>query len=117
MALPASMEVQSCAPSLLHHEKQATATALIPRSALRSKSPGDNRKEGPLTTYCELVNYFLETKMTDKAVAKTNATIMSFTELPNEAFIAYAKLILAKVLRCNRVYNKYILKDYFIEGL
>lgn len=97
--------------------KKQTITTLSSKIALRSRSQRNRQNEEPLTPYCEVVNYLLEAYVTDDVIAKTDAEIMGLSQQLNKTLIEYAKLLWAKALRCNPVYDKYVLKGDLIEGL
>lgn len=102
---------------LLHFfMKKPAAAALNSRISLPSKSHR-RHKEGTLTTYCEVVNYLLETYATDDVIAETDAEILRFTQPPTKSPTEYAEALWNKALRCDRVYDEYVLKGIFIEGL
>lgn len=65
---------------LLHFfmNKQAAA-ALDSTIALCAKSSQKRQKEGTLTKYCEVVEYLLDTYVTDDVIPETDAEIMRFT--------------------------------------
>lgn len=94
--------------------KMQAAAFLKYRIASRSKSSCKHRKEGILTTYCEVVNYLLGTYATEDEGAKSIARIMRFTQPLNETVVNYAELLCAKLLFCVQVYDEYLMKGNFI---
>lgn len=97
--------------------KRQTAATLSSRIALRYQSPRKRQKEGALTIYCEEVNYLLKMYATSDVIAESDAEKVRFLHRLTRTLIEYTKLLWARVLRCNRVYNKYITIGNFIEGL
>lgn len=59
----------------------------------------------------------LETHTTDDILAETDAKIRRFTQLFNKTPIQYAEFLRAKALRCERVYDEYVLRSNFIESV
>lgn len=58
---------------------------------LRAKS--SCQEQGTLRTYCKVVNYRLETYAPDDVIAKIDAEIIRFPQLPNKTPIEYANLL------------------------
>lgn len=63
------------------------------------------------------MNYLLEAYTTGDVIAETDTKIIRSTQTPNSTPIKYDELLWAKALRCNRVYNGYILKGNLIKEL
>lgn len=82
-----------------HHD----AAALNEWIALKSKSH-KRQKQGTVTSYCELVDYFLGTHATDRVIAKTDTGIMQFTQASNKSPTKYANALWNKAPRGDRVY-------------
>lgn len=61
--------------------KKQTAAALNSRIALTFKSSCKRQKEGTITTYCEIVNYLLETYAIVNVNSETDGEIMRFAQL------------------------------------
>lgn len=98
---------------LLHlFMKRSTAATRNVRLALRSKSRG-SQKEYTVSTYCKAVNYSVEMYATDEVNAETDADMMHLTQPSNKSPTEYAEGLWNKALRCNRVYEEYMLKVYF----
>lgn len=59
----------------------------------------------------------LEAYATKDKIAETDVKIMRITQPLNRILIEYAELPWARVLRCSRVYDEYILESNFIEAV
>lgn len=81
--------------------------------ALSSKSC-KFRKEGTLTGYREVINYLLVTYVTDDGIAEMDAEILQFAQ-PMQT--EYAEPLWRKKLHCNLVYDAFVLRGIYIEGL
>lgn len=69
---------------LLHFfMKKPDATAPNSRISLASKSR-ERYKEGTLTSFCEVVNYPLESYVTDDLIAEIDTKIMCYTQPVNK---------------------------------
>lgn len=93
----------------------ATA-ALNARIALRSELHMLQEKV-EVTSYCEVDNYQLEMYATDDIIGEREADTMKFTQLSNKQATEYTEVLWNKALRYHRVYDEYVLKGIFIEGL
>lgn len=96
--------------------KRAAAHALNTRIALRSKAHR-SQKEGPIPSYCEAINYFLETYAVDDVIVQTDTNIMSFTQLSNKSPTEYTEAFWNNAHQWNSVSDEYVLKEISIEGL
>lgn len=96
--------------------KRLAAAALIECIELKSKWP-KHQKKGTVTSYCEAANYLVNTSATDDVVADTDANIVKITQLSNKSPKEQAGALWNKVTRCNQVYDEYVFKRAFIEGL
>lgn len=76
------------------------------------------RKEGTLTSYCEVVTYLLESSATDDFfIAEPDAKILRYTQPWNMMPTEYGRALWNKALRCDRDHDEYICKGIFLEGL
>lgn len=96
--------------------KRTAATELNSRIAQWSKFH-KSQKEGNLTSYCEAVNYLIETYATEDVIAKTDANMMLSTQPSIKLSKEYAEALWNKALHGDRAYDKYILRRIFIQGL
>lgn len=75
------------------------------------------KKEGTLTTYCDVASFLLETYSTDIGIAEIDAEILRSTHPSNMTSTEYTEALWKKALPCHCVYDEYMLKGMFIEGL
>lgn len=68
-------------------------------------------------THPEVVSYLLQTYVTNAVIAQTDATQTRITQLSTMLTILHAKGLKIKSLRCGEVYEQYVLKRIFIEGV
>lgn len=84
--------------------KRPLAASLNVRLALKSKLP-KREKEGPLTSFSKVVSFFLETFVTEVAIAETDADIMQLYELWNIWPVKYDETIWSQAVRRDRVFE------------
>lgn len=87
-----------------HFTKEPAKGALSYRMCATKKSI--THKEGTLTTYCQVVNYLLETSATDDVVSEVDADNMDNKQLENISTECYSQRLWEKALRYGRVYKK-----------
>lgn len=104
---------------IVHTSKKQQADAKPnPSLALGAESFRNHHKERINTLdYFHVVNYLLQTCSTDAVIVETDGMIMRFSQSPKRARIGYAILHWTKALQSNRVHEKYVTKDIFIDGL
>lgn len=95
--------------------KLPTAVALNTGIVLKSKSH-DRHQEGALTSYGEAVNQLLETYATEDVIAEANADMMQLTQPSNKLPAECSESLSNTVLRCERVYDEYLVEGIFTEG-
>lgn len=69
-----------------------------------------------VASYCEGVNYLLDTYAPDDIIAEAETDMTRFTQPSNKLLTEYAKALWNKELRCDTVYDEYVLNRIFIEG-
>lgn len=99
---------------LLHFLKYPTAVTLNARNALKKVAQAS--KKCTVSLCGKAVSYLLKTCETN-VIAEMHADIMHFTHLSSTSTAEYANAPWNKLLQCNRVYDDYVLKGIFIEGL
>lgn len=75
------------------------------------------RKKGTTTSYWETVNTLLKIYDTNDPITETDGDMVHFTQPSSQSPAEYAGDVWDRVLRCHRVYDKYLLKGIFLEGL
>lgn len=96
--------------------KKPAAAALNYCIALSSKLHR-RRKDGTLTSYCEMVIFVLEIYAPDYVIIEWGVEILSFTQLSNMTQSEYAGALRNKALCCNRVYDESLCKGIFIQRI
>lgn len=66
------------------------------------------------TSYCEAVKYLLETYGLCDVITKIDAEIKYYRQASNKLPREYAKAVLSKSLRCDIIYDEYVLKGIFL---
>lgn len=59
----------------------------------------------------------MESYATEDVIPETVAEIMWFTQRPHKTPIEYSELLLVEALPCHPMYDEYVLKGKFTEGL
>lgn len=90
--------------------KHPVAAALNVRIALPSKRHRF-QKESTVTTYCEAINYPVDTYAGDDVIAETDSDMRRITPLSNKSAMEYAEAGQSKALRCHCVYDKFVLME------
>lgn len=62
-----------------------------------------------------MINYLLETYITDDVIAKLDAEIFRFPQLSNMTLTEYAEALWNKALRCYLLYDEYVLERLLWE--
>lgn len=99
--------------TFMKHRAAATLNAHItlwPKSHRR-------QKEGTVASFCKTFNNLLKTYATGDLIAETDVAMMPFTQPSNKSPTKYDEAPCNVVLRCNQVYDEYVLKSKIIEGL
>lgn len=94
----------------------AAASTPIASISLRPKSHR-GQEEGKVLSYCKAVNYFSKTYAGNNVIAETDSDKVWFTQPSNKWHTEFADALWNKELRCDHVYDEYILKGDYIEGL
>lgn len=100
---------------LFPHFVTEPAKAALPHRMTADKR---NHQQGDkLTTYCQVINYLLETFATDNIIAEAESDITSFEKPVGTTGTRHFEILFEKALRCGVVYNEPRLKEIFIESL
>lgn len=83
---------------------------------LRSTSQ-NRQKEGVVTSYCKAVKYLLERFAPDHVFAKTDDDMMRCAKRSSKRPTESDDDLWNEVLRCDRVYDKNVLKRISVKGL
>lgn len=73
----------------------------------------ERQKDGVSTLYCKAVNYLLETYSTNDEIGETEPDMMHINRMSNKPLIELAEELWNKVVRCDRLYEEYLLKGIF----
>lgn len=77
----------------------------------------DPRKEGNMTTDCQVVSFLLATYATDDVLTVLKANVANFKQLEGMPVIRYSEVLWENALRCGLVYRESRRKGVFINGL
>lgn len=96
----------------------SSAAALSARLCLQlaSSSYTPTTLWGLLRNYQKAVNYFPQTWATAEPIAETNATLKQYIQPSTMSPPQYAEALVTKPPRCEKSWDKYIMKGVFIEG-
>lgn len=94
--------------------EDATSNSLI---VLSSKWYDLRSKEEALTIYSRVVNFLLETYATEDFISEVDVDILCLTQRPSMTVTKHRKSLCNNALSSDRIYNKYVFKWIFIEGL
>ena len=72
---------------------------------------------GKLTTYCQVIQYLLQTYASDEEIARVDAEVKRFVQQPNQSAHKYALALYDKTSRCGPVYTEEDIISLFVEGL
>lgn len=75
------------------------------------------QEEGTLASYCKADKNLLDTYATEDITAGTDADMIGLTHTANKSRMEYAEAQWNTSLRCDRVYDEYVLRGILIEGL
>ena len=90
-----------------------------PKADLKSRIKSTTRRKtafAHLFSYCQVVNYLLETYADEQAISQTHAEIIRLQQLRNQSPIKFKNHLWSKAKRCGNVYSQSAMKHVFIEG-
>lgn len=70
-----------------------------------------------LRTYRKVVSYLLQPITADDVITETDATLECHCQPPEILLALSSVALVAELLRCEEVYDEYVLKGSFFEGL
>lgn len=70
-----------------------------------------------LRIYPEVLDYLLQTYVSDHVIAKTDAALIRYNKLTAISTISSKNALVTRSLRCAELYDEDVLNGIFIEGL
>lgn len=93
------------------------ATSALNLSKALSSKLHKFHKERTIISYTEVISYHPETYATGVVITKMDTKTLHFTSLSNRRLTEYAETLCSKGLRCDLVYDKYVINGIFIVVL
>ena len=75
-----------------------------------------HRQSGRLTSYCQAVNYLLETYADNQTISRAHAEIIRLQQKEDQSPLRFRDHLFARASRCGKVYDQEALIHIFIEG-
>lgn len=98
------------------YKKHPTAAALVTCLLLQSNSL-EHLDKITVALYCEAVRYPLNSYVPDDVIVETNFDMIWFKKLWTKSHTDFARAMGTKGTETERVYDTYVLKRSFIEGI
>lgn len=94
--------------------KKPAGATLLARTCLKSFSR--SVEKGRLTSYCQVVNCFLNTYATNDIVAEADVDTIIYKQLQDLNAVDYSQSLLTKDLRSGSVYDEYRLNTPLLRA-